>query len=90
MLEGEQLPGASPAQRAAPSSRASCPRSSGGGRFLQMDDVGKPNVVISTKIARDYPNADGTPKKVGDRIAHRRQAVQDHRPLRDGLAHDRR
>ena len=25
-------------------------------------------MVISTKIARDYPNADGTPKKVGDRL----------------------
>ena len=40
----------------------------GGGRFLQIDDVGKPNVLISTKIARDYPNADGTPKKVDDTI----------------------
>jgi putative ABC transport system permease protein len=30
--------------------------------------VGKPNVLISTKIARDYPNADGTPKKPGDTI----------------------
>ena len=33
-----------------------------------MDDVGKPNVLISTKIAHDYPNADGSPKKVGDSI----------------------
>ena len=33
-----------------------------------MDDVGKPNVLISTKIARDYPNSDGSPKKVGDSI----------------------
>ena len=33
-----------------------------------MDDVGKPNVLISTKIARDYPNSDGTPKKVNDTI----------------------
>jgi putative ABC transport system permease protein len=40
----------------------------GGGRFLTMDDVGKPNVLISTKIARDYPNSDGSPKKVGDSI----------------------
>ena len=30
--------------------------------------MGKPNVLISTKIARDYPNSDGTPKKVGDSI----------------------
>ena len=33
-----------------------------------MADVGKPNVLISTKIARDYPNSDGTPKKVGDTL----------------------
>jgi putative ABC transport system permease protein len=30
--------------------------------------VGKPNVLISTKIAREYPNGDGTPKKAGDSI----------------------
>src|SRR5262249_3491251 len=40
----------------------------GGGRFVGPDDVGKPNVLLSTKIARDYPNADGSPKKPGDSI----------------------
>jgi putative ABC transport system permease protein len=40
----------------------------GGGRYLQLDDVGKPNILISTKIARDYPNSDGTPKKVGETL----------------------
>ncbi len=44
------------------------PPEKGGGRFLTMDDVGKRNVLISTKIAHDYPNADGSPKKVGDSI----------------------
>jgi putative ABC transport system permease protein len=44
------------------------PPEKGGGRFLQMDDVGKPNVLISTKIARDYPDVDGTPKEVNDTI----------------------
>jgi putative ABC transport system permease protein len=44
------------------------PPEKGGGRFLQMEDVGKPNVLISTKIARDYPDVDGTPKTVGDTI----------------------
>ena len=44
------------------------PPEKGGGRFLTMDDVGKPNVLVSTKIARDYPNSDGSPKKVGDSI----------------------
>jgi putative ABC transport system permease protein len=40
----------------------------GGGRYLQLDDVGKPNIMISTKIAHDYPNSDGSPKKIGDRL----------------------
>ncbi len=44
------------------------PPEKGGGRFLSLEDVGKPNVLISTKIAADYPNADKTPKKVGDSI----------------------
>ncbi len=38
----------------------------GGGRYLEESDVGEPNILISTKIARDYPNSDKTPKKVGD------------------------
>ena len=29
---------------------------------------GKPHVVISKKIARDYPDAEGSPKKVGQTI----------------------
>jgi putative ABC transport system permease protein len=41
------------------------PPKRGGGRFLGLSDVGKPNIVISSKIARDYPNADGSPKAVG-------------------------
>ena len=47
----------------------------GGGRYLEMDDVGKPNILISTKIAHDYPNSDGSPKKVGDSLTDRRQEV---------------
>src|SRR5262249_55773505 len=31
-------------------------------------DRGQPYVVISTKIAREYPNSDGQPKRVGDRL----------------------
>ncbi len=44
------------------------PPEKGGGRFLNEDDVGKPNVLISTKIARDYPGEGGAAKKVGDTI----------------------
>jgi putative ABC transport system permease protein len=39
-----------------------------GGRFLSLSDGGKANVLISAKIARDYPNSDGSPKKVGDAL----------------------
>ena len=39
------------------------PASKGGGRMLDESDIGKPHVVISTKIARDYPNADGRPRR---------------------------
>jgi putative ABC transport system permease protein len=38
----------------------------GEGRFLDESDRGKPNIVISRKIARDHPGADGKPRKVGD------------------------
>jgi putative ABC transport system permease protein len=44
------------------------PPEKGGGRFLTMDDVGKRNVLLSTKLAHDYPNSDRSPKKVGDSI----------------------
>jgi putative ABC transport system permease protein len=44
------------------------PKARGGGRFLDPSDVGKPNVVISTKIARDHPGADGSPKRVGQTL----------------------
>ena len=40
----------------------------GGGRYLEEADVGQPHILISTKIARDYPNSDKTPKKVGDTL----------------------
>lgn len=40
----------------------------GGGRFLVPTDRGRPNVVISTKLARDYPDARGIPRKVGDTL----------------------
>ena len=44
------------------------PTSKGGGRMLNESDVGKPHVAISTKIAGDYPNADGSPKRVGQAV----------------------
>ena len=41
------------------------PKERGGGRFLDVSDIGRNHVVISTRIARDHPNADGTAKRVG-------------------------
>jgi putative ABC transport system permease protein len=43
-------------------------RDRGEGRFLRPDDVGKPNIVISRKLARENPDAQGRPRKVGDTL----------------------
>ena len=51
--------------------RAVYPRSleeQGEGRFLTTEDAGKPNIVISRKIAKDYPGPDGQPRKVGETL----------------------
>ena len=40
----------------------------GEGRFLTAADVGAPHIVISRKIAREYPGPDGKPRKVGDTL----------------------
>jgi putative ABC transport system permease protein len=44
------------------------PKERGGGRFLDLGDIGRRNVVISTRVAGEYPNADGTAKGVGQTI----------------------
>jgi putative ABC transport system permease protein len=67
MVEGQQLPEHLDLKSGV-FEQGLLPPEKGGGRFLTRDDVGKPNVLISTKIAHDYPNADGSPKKVGDSI----------------------
>lgn len=40
----------------------------GEGRFLDSRDKGQPNIVISRKIAKSYPDAQGQPRKVGDKL----------------------
>lgn len=40
----------------------------GEGRFLGPEDAGKPHIVISRKVAKDYPGPDGQPRKVGDTL----------------------
>jgi putative ABC transport system permease protein len=37
-----------------------------GGRYLTLEDRGKPNIVISRKIANEHKDAKGRPKQVGD------------------------
>lgn len=48
------------------------PTEEGGGRFLIPDDIGKPNIVISTKLARDFPitepDGESRPRRVGDSL----------------------
>jgi putative ABC transport system permease protein len=67
MIDGEQLP-EHLFLRSGAFKQSLLPPGRGGGRYLENADVGQPHVVISTKIAREYPNADGTPKKVGDTL----------------------
>jgi putative ABC transport system permease protein len=67
MIDGEQLP-EHLYLRSGAFKNSLLPPERGGGRYLAESDVGQPHVVISIKIARDYPNADGTPKKVGDTL----------------------
>jgi putative ABC transport system permease protein len=52
-------------------------REKGEGRFLTLEDRGKPNIVISRKIARDFPDADGKPRTVGGtlRIADKSYSI---------------
>src|SRR3954447_9521310 len=38
------------------------------GRFLEPVDKGKPNIVISRKVARDHPRAGDQPRRVGDTL----------------------
>ena len=49
----------------------------GEGRFLTSEDEGKPNIVISRKIAADFPDAQGKPRKLGDslRIADKKYTI---------------
>jgi putative ABC transport system permease protein len=44
-------------------------REHGEGRYLQPSDVGQANIVISRKIAVEYPDAQGRPRKVGDNLS---------------------
>lgn len=64
MIEGQDLP-EHLRLRTALFASSILPPARGGGRFLDLSDVGRRNIVISTRIARDFANADGSPKKLG-------------------------
>jgi putative ABC transport system permease protein len=49
------------------------PASSGGGRFLDPSDRGRPNIVISARIARDYPDSRGHARRAGQTLQIGRQ-----------------
>ena len=44
------------------------PPQRGGGRFLALSDAGERRIVISTRTAADFPDAQGHPRKVGDSL----------------------
>ncbi|WP_406696335.1 ABC transporter permease [Singulisphaera sp. Ch08] len=67
MVEGQDLPDHL-RLKAALYAMSILPKNQAEGRFLTLQDLGKPHVVISTKLARDFPNTDGTPKKVGQKL----------------------
>lgn len=71
LVEGQDIPSHEGVRSAVFPSKMLKPED-GGGRFLNRSDIGKPNIVISTKLARDFPitAADGTsrPRKVGDSL----------------------
>jgi putative ABC transport system permease protein len=43
-------------------------REKGEGRFLDLSDRDQPHIVISRKIARNYPDRRGRPRQVGDTL----------------------
>ena len=47
---------------------AMLPPSQGGGRFLGPGDEGQNRIVISAHTAADFPESEGHPRKVGDRL----------------------
>lgn len=67
MIDGEQLPEHLQIRSGA-YKNGMLPPPKGGGRYLDESDIGQPHIVVSTKIARDFPRPDGQPRKVGDSL----------------------
>jgi putative ABC transport system permease protein len=71
LVEGQDIVAHEPLRSAIFPSKM-LPPGEGGGRFLDRSDIGKPNIVVSRKIARDYaltlPDGSTRPRKVGDSL----------------------
>ena len=48
--------------------RRMLPKNEGGGRFIDPTDRNAHNIVISRRLAREFPDALGQPRKVGDAL----------------------
>jgi putative ABC transport system permease protein len=48
--------------------KALLPPEKGGGRYLGLEDRGRANIVISTRVAEEFRDASGRPKRVGDTL----------------------
>jgi len=83
MIEGQDLP-EHLKLKSALFAMSILPKGRGGGRFLNLGDVGKSNVVISHEDRTRLPNADGTPKKVGQSIRIGNEVFTIVGPVRDG------
>lgn len=71
LVEGQDIPTHS-ALRSAVFPAKMLPADQGGGRFLNESDRGKPRIVLSTKLAKDFPIVDASgverPRRVGDSL----------------------
>lgn len=70
VIQGQDIP-AHQSIRSAVYPKKLLPPDQGGGRFLTLADQGSNNIVISKKIAEDYPVKDGgkdRPRRVGDTL----------------------
>ena len=80
MIEGQDLP-EHLKLKGAVFAMSILPKERGGGRFLNLEDIGRNNVVISTRIARDHPNADGTAEEGRPDDPDRDGGLHHRRPL---------
>jgi putative ABC transport system permease protein len=67
VVEGEDIPAHRQLKNAI-GPKALLPPEKGGGRYLGLEDRGKANIVISTRVAEEFRDASGRPKRVGNTL----------------------